>query len=241
MEWDYLRRNPFKGIKSGKIRKQNWHYFSPEEFKAIIDKTEDLRTKALYTVMYFCGLRLAEALNLFWDGINIDFEKNKITLVNRTATQEIPPFKIKDYEERSVPMPKQVIDILTKLQDEAETGNPFVFITKARFEELKLCWKEKYIDKNRAGDWIFRDVLPNALKNFKKRCKDAGIKFNEKMTIHCLRKSYATNLANAGTPVHTLMKLMGHSNIATCQKYYLKSSDANEERAVKELEKICVG
>lgn len=40
--------------------------------------------------------------------------------------------------------------------------------------------------------------------------------------------------------VHTLMKLMGHSSIATTQKYYLRSSDANEKKAVDVLERISV-
>jgi integrase len=34
------------------------------------------------------------------------------------------------------------------------------------------------------------------------------------------------------------MKLMGHSSIVTSQKYYLRSSDANEKKAVEALEKI---
>ena len=49
VEWNYLKKSPFEKIKSGKIRKQNWHYFSVEEFKSILEKTSDLRTKALYT------------------------------------------------------------------------------------------------------------------------------------------------------------------------------------------------
>lgn len=41
--------------------------------------------------------------------------------------------------------------------------------------------------------------------------------------------------------MQTLMKLMGHSSISTTQKYYLHSSDANEQRAVEALEKLVVG
>jgi len=37
------------------------------------------------------------------------------------------------------------------------------------------------------------------------------------------------------------MKLMGHSSIVTTQKYYLRSSDENEKKAVEELEKMSVG
>ncbi len=191
--------------------------------------------------MYFCGLRSGEALNLLWDGVNIDFEQNKITLVNRAATQEIPPFKVKDYEERSVPMPQMVIDILTQLQAQSETKNPFVFLSKERFERIqKKVWQEKYLELGKAGDWESRYLLNNCLRDFKYHCRSAGIKTREKFNLHCLRKSYATNLANTGTPAHTLMKLMGHSSIVTSQKYYLRSSDANEKRAVEELERMYV-
>lgn len=50
-----------------------------------------------------------------------------------------------------------------------------------------------------------------------------------------MRKSWATNLANAGVPIQTLMKLGGWSSIECCQKYYLKSTDANEQQAVQVL------
>ena len=49
-------------------------------------------------------------------------------------------------------------------------------------------------------------------------------------------KKCAKNSLHYRTPVHTLMKLMGHSSIATTQKYYLHSSDANEKKAVEALE-----
>jgi integrase len=190
--------------------------------------------------MYYTGLRLGEALNLLWDGINIDFEHNKITVVNRAATQKLPPFKVKDYEERSVPMPKQVVDILTKLQQESQTVNPFVFLSKERYELVQEKWANKR-ELGIACDWVNKDLVNNSLRNFKVHCRNAGIKTNEKLNLHCLRKSYATNLANAGIPCHTLMKLMGHSSIVTSQKYYLHSSDANEKKAVEEMEKLGVG
>ena len=59
-----------------------------------------------------------------------------------------------------------------------------------------------------------------------------------RLSVHCLRKSYGTNLADLGTPVHTLKELMGHSNIQTTMEYYLFSSDANKKKAVEGLEKL---
>ena len=59
---------------------------------------------------------------------------------------------------------------------------------------------------------------------------------DDRLSVHCLRKSYGTNVANLGTPVHTLKELMGHSNIQTTMEFYLKSTDANKLKAVERLE-----
>ena len=59
---------------------------------------------------------------------------------------------------------------------------------------------------------------------------------SDKLIVHCLRKSYAQNLADVGTPAPTLKKLMGHASIATTDEFYLKSSDANEQRACPALD-----
>ena len=65
-----------------------------------------------------------------------------------------------------------------------------------------------------------------------------GIETDDKLSVQELRKSYGTNLANLGTPVHTVQQLMGHSSIITTQKYYLKSTDENRKKAVEGLEKM---
>jgi len=79
-------------------------------------------------------------------------------------------------------------------------------------------------------------ILLNTNKKFKFYCKKTGIATDDKLCVHCLRKSYGTNLANLGTPVHTLKELMGHSNIQTTMEYYLFSSDENKKKAVDVLE-----
>ena len=78
----------------------------------------------------------------------------------------------------------------------------------------------------------------NVLRDFKVRVRDAGIVSTGKVTIHCLRKSWASNLANAGVPPHTLMKMGGWSDMETVLKYYLTSSDENEKKAVRILDRL---
>jgi len=239
VEWGYLRVSPFRKVKEVKPKKDEWHYISPVEFQAIRHKTSNLKAKALYHVCYYCGLRSGEALNLLWDGLNVDFHSGRINITGRRGGPELPLFSIKDYEVRSIPMPKKVIGIMINLQEEAEEGCPFVFLTRNRYEAVKARWN-KMRQSGREKEWENRMLLPNVLRNFQRRCIAAGIRTNEKVTLHCLRKSWACNLAGHGTPIQTLMKLGGWSSPRTCQQYYLKSSDENEKKAVEILDQLAV-
>ena len=191
--------------------------------------------------MYWCGLRLAEAQNILWS--NIDFKNNRINIVNRPAKKDLPPFSVKNKQCRSVPMPSQVSLLLEKLQEEKVKGCPFVFLTKDSWEGTRL-WggvKKKWNNLWKEGkgyQWKNRCLMNNCLRDFQKNCKRAGIITNEKLTLHCLRKAFGTNLANLGTPYQTLQKLMGHHSIKTTMKYYVHNSDSNEKKAVEGLEKM---
>ena len=81
-------------------------------------------------------------------------------------------------------------------------------------------------------------MVNNTNRDFTLRCKKAGIITSDRLSVHTLRKSYGTNLANLGTPVHTLKDLMGHGSITTTMKFYLKSTDANKKKAVRGLEEL---
>ena len=235
--WEYIKKNPFSGIPETKSVPKAWHFITPNEFKAILLTTSELRVQALYGVMYGVGLRYGEAINLLWNGRDIDFERSRINIEKRSATQSIPPFLVKDYEKRSIPMPQWVQAILVKLHTEAPEGCPFAFVTPQRLPRLRKKW-QKLLKSGNSSKWENHMVTNNVLRNFRAACCRAGIKVDTSLTLHCLRKSYAQNLADNGTPISTLKSLMGHSDIQTTSKFYLQSTDANEQRACQALDRI---
>ncbi len=89
-----------------------------------------MRRKALYALVYTAGLRLGEAILLTWN--DVDFDTGEVMIENRHATPTIPPFHIKDYEARRVPIPKHTLDILTDLNSEASEGVPLVLLDEQR-------------------------------------------------------------------------------------------------------------
>ena len=113
----------------------------------------------------------------------------------------------------------------------------FVFLTAERWARVKENW-HKFRAEGRAREWKNRNLQNNTLRDLQQCCLKAGIKTNEKLALHSLRKSWATNLANCGVPAHTLMKMGGWSSIETVQEFYLKCTDENEKKAVEILNSL---
>jgi integrase len=214
---------------------------SVSEFNAIIDRTPNFRDKVLYGVMYWCGLRYGEAANLRWDCGNIDFSKGIISIFNRPGTKFLPPFHVKDYETRTIPMNTWVMDMLQKLQKEADKDCPYVFLTRERLKRVQIRW-DAFQRARKSNDWENRFMLNAKLRDFKRRCLRAGIKTDLRLDLHGLRKSWATNLANSGkVPPKTLCELGGWASIRTCEEFYLKNTDANHQRACEVLNELAGG
>lgn len=92
VEWEYRKDNPFKGLEKSKPDRRAWHHITPDEFKALLSVVPDAVTRTLYSVMYGAGLRYGEAVNLTWNGRDVDFERNRINIAERATTKELPPY-----------------------------------------------------------------------------------------------------------------------------------------------------
>ena len=233
---DHLRSNPFARISINNLSKDDWYFINPKEFNALIDNTPNLRLKALYAIMYGCGLRFGEAFHLLWDK-HIDFINRQIHIKNRKSNNGYPPFRIKNHQDRSIDCPGWAMDLLNKLKEQPNSKNPYVFLTDDRLKHITQKWSNWQKD-GMASKWKNNTMVNNTNRNFRLYCKKAGIVTSDKLSVHCLRKAYGTNLANLGTPIHTLKDLMGHSSITTTMKFYLKSTDENKKKAVRGLEEL---
>ena len=252
LAWGYVKTNPFEKISIGKIKTADWHYIRPDEFQSILkavdnikirkgreqeDENRIVRLRAFYSVMYGCGLRYGEAVNLIWDSDIVDFENNQIVVKDRQGTKNTPSFFVKDYESRTIPMPCWVVDSLIELQKITENSCPYLFLSRECFERVSKKWK-KMVKENCAEQWQNRMMKSNALHQFKNYCRKAGINTTKKLNLHCLRKGYGMNLMKLGTPANTLKELMGHSSIVTTMKFYINSIDENKKKAVEGLDTL---
>lgn len=75
-------------------------------------------------------------------------------------------------------------------------------------------------------------MTPNSIKYWTKAIKE---ELNIDFLFHSLRKTHATLLANAYTPVQELMLRLGHKKYETTMAYYIDNNDLAREILKKNI------
>lgn len=189
------------------------------EYEEFIKEEKDIRYKALFEVLYFCGLRKGEANALNWN--DVDFENNTININKNVALKIkgkkyilIPP-KTKN-SIRILPLSQRVINDLKELLKYYKEYNNFTY------------------------DWfIFGGICPLPETTIEKHknncCKKADVK---QIRIHDFRHSCASLLISKGANVYLVSRYLGHNNINTTLNTYAHLFKNDLKELVKELDKL---
>ena len=185
---------------------------------------------------YTGGLRFSEAVSLRWSDIN----DGEVNLRNRPGTDTEPEFLLKDYEERTIPLPPATLNILEDLKTYAEAtdeASPYVVLSESLHGKMMARWN--HADKNTRVAWKWQDAFYNAGREFHRHLRKAEIEPapGETLSIHTLRKSCIQNWANK-LPMNVTKELAGHSNIATTQKYYCQVDSYYRAKAAEVIEDV---
>ncbi|MDD2505456.1 MAG: site-specific integrase [Bacilli bacterium] len=168
-----------------------WTY---EEFNKFISVEGDIKFKALYETLYYCGCRSGEVRGITWK--DIDF-KNKELSINKNIIENIDGNKFlvstpkTKSSIREIPIPDKLIDDLIKLKviQKSIFGFTEEWYVFGSFEPL--------------GKSVMRDRKNN-------NCKLAGVK---QIRIHDFRHSCASLLINNGANITMVAKYLGHTKI----------------------------
>lgn len=202
---------------TGRAEQREIHVYSEKEFGVFIQYVKAAkgngtseRAKSLYIVLYslmfYTGLRISEALGLRWCDIRTtgpgEYELEVCQKRERYVTDD------GKYKERSTAVLKsaaahRIIPISEKLFDMINAIRPLnVDETCAILSEVKLM------------------SMTNIHSAITKRLKADG---KPTITCHEFRKSCLTRWAEAGMDPYTLKTLAGHASISVTNKYYLKT------------------
>ncbi len=190
--------------KALKIRKVKYEkklpvVYGKDDIDALVTASVDPYLRTVIALLRMTGLREQEAMYLAWS--DLDWSR-KILRVQSKPTEG---FKIKDKEERDIPMPGALITILMAWRKEHPEARWVVGTAKDQ-PNTKLLRSIKRL-ASRAG--LNCGSCEGCLKV--KECR--------RWTLHSFRRSYATTLSRANVDNRTIMALMGHSDLATVMRY----------------------
>jgi len=151
--------------------------------------------ETLFMTFLLTGFREQEVVHLSWNDINFN-----LNTVRVTAKPDLG-FSPKRWEEREVPVQKQLIELL-KVHPRRD-GSRFVFPSPRGNRELHMLDKCKAIAE--------RAKLPPAHFHLRR-----------------FRSTYATRMLRSGFDVRTVQHWMGHKSLETTMRYLSPAKDVHE-------------
>lgn len=171
-----------------------------DEVNALLESVTErdakgLRDRAILEVLYGCGLRVSEAVELPLEGY---IRESKVLRVTG-----------KRLKTRLVPVPAETLMWIES------------YLESSRYSLIRAGTKRAtpYLFLNDHGGKILRQ---NVLKIVSKGARRAGI--TKTISPHTLRHSYAVHLLEGGADLRVVQELLGHESLGTTQIYTMLDS-----------------
>ena len=193
-----------------------------EEVRKVLSNLNGVYQLMAY-LMYGCGLRMKEVLNLRVKDIDFGFDKIYI-------------WDSKSLKDRTVPLPQKIkqrlhmqVQYVEELHHkDLEDGYGSVYLPHALERKFpnahkETKWQYLFPMKNistdpRTGIQRRHHILE---KTFGRNIKQAAAKskIHKRVTSHIFRHSYATHLLQSGTDIRFIQELLGHKSVETTMIY----------------------
>ena len=197
----------FKNLKTLKSKEKIIEYLSIDEIKLLFSipnsqNKKELKELSILTLLYESAIRVSELCNLKLENLVIS-TTSTITIINGKGNKS-----------RIVPISNDVAQILRKY-----------IITYQIDEQDYLFTNHKNMQYTR---WGINYIIQKYINKAKKLNEN---EFKIKVTPHIFRHTKAMHLLDAGIPLSTIEKLLGHSSIKSTE-IYAKANPKKLEEAI---------
>ncbi len=231
VKWDFIEFNPcLKLTKPPTVTRKEMQFYDEEELQLLFKhlEYEDLTFKTAIYLLVLGGLRRGECLGLMWKLVNfkektITIKNNLLNIRGKGVYLETPKTK---KSLRTVTLPDVCFDLLKELKNQQE----------AMKDMFKGSWQDTdFVFKDEFGNYFNPSRLSRNWSSFMKKHNLKHIR------LHDLRHTCATYLLSHNTPIATVSKKLGHSNIYTTLDVYTHAVDSDDVDASNLLNNMVLG
>ncbi len=188
--------------------------YEDDELSTFFASLEKLEDRVFFELLLQTGPREQEVMYLEWPDI-----KQTRTLHLRSKPQY--NFKMKDHEERELPLSEPLYELLTQLHKKYPNSR-LVFPTKNGKANTKLL----QLVKRRARSAEVNCGTCDGC-TARKEC--------ERWFLHKFRATYCTKLLRSGMDLRTVQQMMGHSDLASTMRYLRPAEHTRVQETVNQI------
>ena len=212
---------------------------SIDEVKLIISNMNGIY-QVMLKLMYGCGLRMNELLNIRIKDVDFSYDKVYIWDSKSQKDRTLPlPTKIKNELEIQV---KKVHEMHAQDLKDGYGTVELPYSLEKKFPKAKWETKWQYlfpmakVSKDPRSDIIRRHHILSITfsRNIKNSVKTCHIFKN--ISAHTFRHSYATHLLQNGTDIRSIQELLGHKSIETTMIYTHVVKELNKDEIKSTLD-----
>jgi integrase/recombinase XerC len=197
-----IEASPALGLASPRVPRRLPQVLTQDQMAEILSSARpadplELRDWALFELIYSCGLRCQEALDLALQDINVDAREVRVTGKGRKV--------------RIVPAGLPALAAVHRYLEEAR---PLL---------LAGCSAARRLEGRTMPDRVFlsRRGLPLSPSDVRRRLQRLVQRASvpQEVSPHTLRHSFATHLLEGGADLRSIQELLGHASVRTSQVY----------------------
>ena len=208
---DLELENPVVGMEMPKLSRKLPNVLSVNEIEAILNsfdlsEAEGVRNRAIVEMLYSCGLRVSELVNLKMN--DLFFKENYIRVIGKGDKQRLVP--VGEYAIASV---ENYFPI--RWNTIVSAGRRRGKHTEDRSDINKIASdSDETVFLNRRGGKLTREMIFTIIK---RAALSAGI--TKQISPHTFRHSFATHLVENGADLRVVQEMLGHESILTTEIY----------------------
>lgn len=194
-------------------------FLEKKDLKKLIDGMEVEQWKNLSRLLALSGLRIGEALALEYDDISLKQRLIHVTKTLAPKTRTITPPKTAD-SVRDVYMQDELLRHCRKL------------LRTAKKTAMECGYKSSFVFCDHAGQPVTYDVYEKYLRENSERI------LGRRISSHVMRHTMTSLFAEAGVPLDTIARRLGHHDSKLTRDIYLhctKTQIEKDQDAVREI------